>query len=55
VDTILSRDREGPRDEKPAEDLERMISDMSLMRDDDAEDSRKEFIHNIHDEFEVRN
>jgi ribonuclease HII len=28
-----------------------MISDMSLMRDDEVGDSRKEFIHNIHDEF----
>jgi hypothetical protein len=32
-----------------------MISDMSLMGDDGAGDSRKEFIHNINDEFEVRN
>lgn len=31
-----------------------MIADMSLLRDDGGEeDSRKEFIHSIRDEFEV--
>jgi hypothetical protein len=46
IETVISRDREGPRDVKPAQELERLVSEMGLMsEEEEAGDTR--LIHDI--------
>jgi hypothetical protein len=54
IDTVMCRDREGPRDVKPAQELERLVSEMGLMsEEEEAGDTR--LIHDIREGFDVRN
>ena len=55
IETVISRDREGPRDVKPAQELERLVSEMGLMSEEEEEAGDTRLIHDIREGFDVRN